>query len=69
VGRFFFVEGREETVIETSIKDRGTPSEGLMRRPRDTLVKRKPSRIRRKILVISGKEGVGKRTVLTSFCS
>jgi ATP-binding protein involved in chromosome partitioning len=63
VGRFFFVGVREEAVMEESIKDMGTPSEEVMRRERDTLVKEKLSRIRRKILVMSGKGGVGKSTV------
>jgi ATP-binding protein involved in chromosome partitioning len=63
VGRFFFVGRREETAVEESIKGMGTPSEVLKRRERDTLVKQKLSRIRRKILVISGKGGVGKSTV------
>jgi ATP-binding protein involved in chromosome partitioning len=63
VGRFFFVGRREETAVEESIKGMGTPSEVLKRRERDALVKQKLSRIRRKILVMSGKGGVGKSTV------
>jgi ATP-binding protein involved in chromosome partitioning len=57
------VGGREEAVKGESINDMGIPSEGLKRRERNTLVKQKLSRIRRKILVMRGKGGVGKSTV------